>query len=121
MRLFAEFLYDSQKTFSYGLSRAKHKIENAFSILVEKWRIFKRKMRSSIETVQEIIEACVCLHNYLQRTQSSSYTLQGFIGVEGFDGAIKEGHWRNIVKHDNALNSFTKAKLGKVSYDAKVV
>ena len=37
------------------------------------------------------------------------------------DGAIKEGDWRNIIKHDGALNSFTKAKGGKVLYDAKVV
>ena len=50
-----------------------------------------------------------------------SYTPQGFIDVEGFDGAIKEGDWRNIIKHDSALNSFTKAKGGKVSYGAKVV
>ena len=52
MRPFAGSLYDSQKIFNYRLSRAKHKIENALSILVEKWRIFKRKMRPSIETVQ---------------------------------------------------------------------
>ena len=34
---------------------------------------------------------------------------------------IKEGDWRNMIKYDSALNSFTKAKGGKVSYDAKVV
>ena len=33
----------------------------------------------------------------------------------------KGGDWRNIIKHDEALNSFTKAKRGKLSYDAKVV
>ena len=33
---------------------------------------------------------------------------------------IKEGDWRNMIKYDSALNSFTKAKGGKVSYDAKV-
>ena len=31
------------------------------------------------------------------------------------------GEWRNIIKHDKALNSFTKTKRGKLSYDAKVV
>ena len=29
------------------------------------------------------------------------------------DGAIKEGDWKNIIKHDGALNSFTKAKGGE--------
>ena len=88
--------------------------------MVAKWRIFKRPVRASIETVQSIIGACVCLHNYSQTKQSSSYTPQGFIDVEGFDGVIKEGNWSNILKHDSALNSFTKAKGGEVSYDAKV-
>ena len=78
-------------------------------------------MRASVETVQSVIRACVCLHNYLQIIQSPSYTPQGFIDVEEFDGAIKEGDWRNIIKHDSALNSFTKVKGGKVSCDAKVI
>ena len=48
---------------------------------------------------------------------------QGIIDVEGFAGAIKEGDWRNILKHNSALNSFTKTKGGRggVSYDAKGV
>ena len=91
-----------------------------FAIWVARWWIFKRPIRALIETVQLIIGVCFCLHNYLQTTQPSSYTLQGFIDVEGFDGAIKDGNWRNIIKHDT-LNSFTKAKVGKVSYDSKVV
>ena len=89
--------------------------------MVAKWRIFKRPIRASSETVHSIIGACVCRHSYLQTTQSSSYTPQGFIDLEGFDGAIREGYSRNIIKHDSALNSFAKAKEGKVSCDAKVI
>ena len=83
--------------------------------------IFKRPVYVSIETVQSIIWAYVCRHNYLQTIPSSSYTPQGFMNIEGFDGAIKEGNWTNIIKYDSALNSFTKAKEGKLSYDAQVV
>ena len=57
----------------------------------------------------------------IYKQQSSSYTPQGFIDIEGFDEVIKEGDWRNIIKHESALNSFTKAKGGKVSYNGKVV
>ena len=96
---------------NYRYSRAKCTIENAFSILLARCRTFKRPARVSIETVQSIIRASVCLHNYLRTTQSSSYTLS-FIDVEGFDGAMTGEYWRNIIKHDNALNSFTKAKGG---------
>ena len=102
LRPFPGLLDDSQKIFNYRLSRARRTIE----------RIFKRPIRASKETVQSIIGACVCLHNYLQTTQSSSYTPEVFIDVEGFDVAIKEGDWRNIIKYDSALNSFTKAKGG---------
>ena len=98
MRPFPESLDQSKKIFSYRLSRARRTIENAFGILVARWRIFKRPRRASIETVQSVIGACVCLHNYLETTQSSSYTPQGFTEVEIFDGAIKEGDWKNIIK-----------------------
>ena len=98
MKPFQWSLDDSQKIFNYWLSRARRTIENPFGILVAKWRIFKR---ASFETVQVVIGVCVFLRNYLQTTQSSSYIPQGFIDVEGFDGAIKEGDWRNIIKHDS--------------------
>ena len=113
MRQFLGSLDNSQKIFNYQLSRAWGTIENAFGILVARRRMFRRPIRTSIETVQSVIRACVCLHNYFQITQSSSYTPQGFIDVEGFDGAIKERDWRNIIKHDSALNNFTKVKGGK--------
>ena len=99
MKPFQESLDDSQKIFSYRLSRARRTIKNSFGILVAIWRIFKR---ASFETVQLVIGACVFLHSYSQTTQSSSYTPQDFIDVEGFDGAIKEGDWRNIIQHDSA-------------------
>ena len=110
MRHFPGSLDHLQKIFNYWLSRAGRKIENAFGMLVLRWRIFKRPIRASIETALSIIGAFVCLHCYLQTTQSTFYTVQSFIGVEGFDGANKEGNWRNIIKHDSALNSFTKVK-----------
>ena len=110
MRPFPGSLDHLQKIFNYWLSRAGREIENAFGMLVLGWRIFKRPIRASVETALSIIGAFVCLHSYLQTTQSTFYTVQSFIGVEGFDGANKEGNWRNIIKHDSALNSFTKVK-----------
>ena len=51
-----------------------------------------------------------------------SYIPQGFIDIEGLDGAIKERDWSNIAKLDSALNSFKKAKGGGGgAYDAKLV
>ena len=77
-------------------------------MLVAHWRIFKRPIRASNKTVQSITGGCVCLRNYLQTTQTSSYSLQGFIDIESFDETIKERDWRKTVRSDGAFTSFTK-------------
>jgi DDE superfamily endonuclease len=46
-------------------SRARNCIECAFGILSGKWRIFKRPIQAKIETVNDIIKACVVLHNFV--------------------------------------------------------
>ena len=69
-----------------------------------------------------MIGTCVFLQNYFQTTQSSPYTPQSFIDVEGFHGVNKERDWRNIIKNDIwCIKKFHKKQRGKVSYDPKVV
>ena len=122
VRTFLGSVDDSQKTFNYWLSRNRSTIENAFGILVGRWQIFKWPIRASIETVRSMIGTCVFLQNYFQTTQSSPYTPQGFIDVEGFHGVNKERDWRNIIKNDIwCIKKFHKKQRGKVSYDPKVV
>lgn len=64
---------------NYRLSRCRRTIENAFGILSAKWRIFRRPSRGSINTVEEIVKACVCLHNYLKQQDYAYYTPTEFI------------------------------------------
>ena len=66
-------LNEKQLVYDYRLSRCKRTIENAFGILAVGWRILRRPIRSSVNTVEKIIKACVCLHNYLKQTDSTSY------------------------------------------------
>ena len=88
MRPYPGSLDDTQQTFNYRLSRSRHTIENAFEVLVAIWRIFKRPIRASIETIQSVIGACICRHSYLQTTQTSSYSPQKFFG--GWKVLIKQ-------------------------------
>lgn len=59
------YLDISQKVFNYRLSRARRVVENAFGLLVAKWRIFRKPILASESSVKKIIQACICLHNFL--------------------------------------------------------
>lgn len=39
--------------------------------------------------------------------------------VEDFDGTVKDRDWRNTMRPSCPLTNITKAKGGKVTYDAK--
>ena len=109
----------SKKIFNYRLSRARRTIENAFGILVARWRIFRRPIRADVRTVELITQASLCLHNYLRLTNSATYTPHGFVDSELANGKIVEGGWRREDFSSSALIDFPKAKGGKVNHDAK--
>ena len=92
--------------FNYRLSRARRVIENAFGILVARWRIFLTCIQTSVTSAESIIQATICLHNYLRQTNSAAYCPSGFVDSEDSTGEIKPGEWRNIVsagRGDGAL------------------
>lgn len=107
-------LDESKRIFNYRLSRARRTIENAFGILAARWRIFRHPIRADVETVESIVQACVCLHNYLQLTSHTSYSPSGFVDTEYSDGSIKEGDWREIVNLNNsAIKDLKKPRGGR--------
>ena len=69
--------------FNNILSRTKRIIENTFWILAARFGIFRRSILSCLETVENIVKACVTLHNYLMANNSfgetNSYCLNGYI------------------------------------------
>ena len=98
-------LTQNEQVFNYRLSRARRTIENAFGILSARWRVFMRPIRADVSTVDMIVKACVCLHNYLLSTENARYVPSGF--VDSFDtGGMVEGDWRKIV-HEDATPALT--------------
>ncbi|XP_051170182.1 uncharacterized protein LOC127287352 [Leptopilina boulardi] len=58
-----------QNVYNYRLSRARRVIENAFVILVAKWRIFRTPILIYIEVIKLIVLATICLHNFIIREE----------------------------------------------------
>ena len=88
---------EDQQIFNYRLSRARRVIENAFGILRARWQIFGRPIRASVQTVEAITKAAVCLHNYLRQTNSAGYCPTGFVDAEDASGNIRPGEWRELL------------------------
>ena len=112
-------LDEEKKIFNYRVSRARRTIENAFRILSARWRIFRSPIRADVKTAELIVQAAVCLHNFLQLTSSAAYTPLGFIDSENDDGSIKEGDWRKIVREGTALSDLPRARGGRRQLEAK--
>ena len=53
-----------RRVYNYRLSRARRLIENSFGILASKWRIFRKPIEANVSTVESIVQATVCLHNF---------------------------------------------------------
>ena len=51
--------------FNYRLSRARHIVENAFGILVQRFRVYDRRICMDDHNVVKVVKATCILHNYL--------------------------------------------------------
>lgn len=97
--------------FNYRLSRSQRTTENAFGILVARWQIFRKHIRAKPTTVDYIMKACLCLHNYLRLTDNAQYLPWGFDDSEVGNGTIKADDWRQLVSTDSS--SFHATSTGR--------
>ncbi|XP_050028274.1 putative nuclease HARBI1 [Dermacentor andersoni] len=87
-------LDDRKKVFNYRLSRARRCIENAFGILVSRWRVFFGTVEGAPELLNNMIQAAVCLHNSLMG--DAAYCPDEYSGTLCGE-TVYDGEWRRTV------------------------
>lgn len=95
-----------KRIFNYRLSRARNTIENAFGILASRWRVFRKPIGFLPETVDKVISATVCLHNFLITEENNPghgpqqiYCPNNYTDSSNDNGVILPGEWRNEESH----------------------
>ncbi len=88
-----------ERIFNYRLSRARRIVENAFGILVNRFRCFTTTMAAQPEQVRQITLACCVLHNLMRIRYPSQQNAA--LDKEDEDHNIVPGAWRQQAElHD---------------------
>lgn len=132
-------LTEEQRIFNYRLSRARRIVENAFGILVSRFRVLQGAIGLSPEKVETIVLTCCYLHNFLRKKKANEYISEGTVDSENLlVGRIVDGLWREDshftpLQSSHSINSSNTAKLirdqfcsyfnneGQVSWQKKFV
>ena len=97
-------LSEEKRIFNYRLSRARRCIENAFGILVARWRVFSKEIAFEPQHVDKLVLAAVSLHNFLMaRTQKdvrNMYCSPNFVDKDAY-GNVIQGSWRHEIGNEN--------------------
>ncbi|XP_064462155.1 uncharacterized protein LOC135372477 [Ornithodoros turicata] len=74
-------------------------VENAFGILVARWRVFRTPLKLDPDDVDYVVKAACVLHNYLcsHIGTDSTYCPPGLVDTEDNTGNLCEGRWREIM------------------------
>ena len=106
-------LEQDQRVFNYRLSRARRVSENAFGIMVQRWRCLLTCMQQEPQNCQDITHACLTLHNLLRDRAPAA---AADFDREDDEGNLIPGAWRNNVQlHDpQAVCGQRSSKEGKI-------
>lgn len=86
-----------EKIFNYRLSRARRIVENAFGILVSKFRVYEKPIPLRPQVVDKIVRATCAIHNWQRKTAPQQYVQPQLVDQENVDsGVYQPGTWRSV-------------------------
>ncbi|KAG0444243.1 hypothetical protein HPB47_014015 [Ixodes persulcatus] len=73
--------------------------ENAFGILVTRWRILQKRLGESPQNAEFIVKALCVLHNFLmqQHAGDDAYCAAGYADSVNSTGERQGGEWRRLL------------------------
>ncbi|XP_044584114.1 uncharacterized protein LOC123264735 [Cotesia glomerata] len=100
-------LNKEKSIYNYRLSRARRTIENSFGIIVSLWRILKKPIDATVENTIDMIQAIICLHNWLRKHDKDDVYIPPnlVIDQERPDGIISRDLRHEV--NDSALKDTT--------------
>ncbi|RLU22295.1 hypothetical protein DMN91_004573 [Ooceraea biroi] len=96
-----------KRIYNYRLSRVRRTVENVFGIMASQWRLLRRPILAKVTTATKMVQAIVCLHNWLRKHEQETYVTQELADWPLADGNIRDGSWRKTL-NDNC--AFTNIK-----------
>ena len=115
-------LSETQLVFNYRLSRARRVVENAFGLLVSRFRVYEKPVPLNIETTEHMVKATCALHNWLRKTSSPAeqYGHPAMLATEDCrTGVVTPGAWTH--NPHAALQDFPRTRCTSQSKHASAV
>lgn len=109
-------LTQERRIFNYRLSRARRVVENAFGIMASRWRIYNKPMNTSLATTEAIVQATICLHNFLMT--KDRYCDDNFGDNVNYNSIMANDLWRQNLLETSAIQDHQNASSNNYSKEA---
>ncbi|KAK2166536.1 hypothetical protein LSH36_38g06048 [Paralvinella palmiformis] len=96
---------NAQRIFNYRLSRTRRIVENAFGILVHRFRCLFTTMQQEPDTVPTIVLTYVCLHNLMRKRSPKQHCSDA--DEEDPNHNVTPGTWCNVTPLLDGQSDFT--------------